>query len=303
MYKNIIIIPPCHTYGDCLSVIGMVYFLLDYYNNIYFWIGSCEKIYLYYDIFFKKCKYYNNRIFIIYNKSPEELINNNSYDTFHICNVLSGYWKEPSVLFKNNKNIDTKYYFNDKNPLNNILEIPEKYLCIPNSHYPPTTIDINHLFYYKLVGLNNIVRMDYFHYERDHDKEDFIKKSILKKYNINNDEKYNIINNIINNIHDKYKFIKNNFKSVIIDFQADCPGLLLKLIEDAETIHLGEGSNVNFIYHCQYKNIMNSNIIINFHIWPHNRCWSEYKLDYAWKMMDMPRLHNWKFIFNKDDAI
>ena len=36
---------------------------------------------------------------------------------------------------------------------------------------------------------------------------------------------------------------------------------------------------------------------INFYVYLRNRNWDNYNLDYAWKMVDEPRLSNWNFIF------
>ena len=41
--------------------------------------------------------------------------------------------------------------------------------------------------------------------------------------------------------------------SIDINNQADCPGYLLKFIEDAEETHLVETCATNFIYHCCVK--------------------------------------------------
>ena len=141
----------------------------------------------------------------------------------------------------------------------------------------------------------------FFNYTRDLEKELTYKRDILKKFNINLDEKYNIVytanKNIDFNVFDKYT--KNNFKYIDINYLVDFPGYLLKLIEDSETINLIEGSTANFIYHCQYKNIIQISKPINLHIWLNNRLWApEYNLCEAWKMMATPQLENWNFIYN-----
>ena len=42
MNKKIILIPPAYAYGDCLSVVSLVYFLLNYYETVYFNIEGTE---------------------------------------------------------------------------------------------------------------------------------------------------------------------------------------------------------------------------------------------------------------------
>lgn len=296
MKKNIILIPPCFTYGDCLSVIGMIHYLLKFYGNVYFYVGNDIKIFNYYLCFFSNDNLFNNRIFIITN--PQSILDNGEYGEYHICNTLTGDWDKANYMFYENKNINKEYYFNDLNPLYNKLNVNEKHKFSPNIHLPNRNIEINHLIYYKLLGLNNSVRMDYFNYERNLEKEIEIKNNILKNFGINKNQNYNIINNPINNNH---KIINNDLPTININFLSECSGNLISLLESAETIHFIEGNNVNFFYHCQYKNIFKYDKKIYFHIWLRNRNWSHpnMNLDYAWKMMNEPKLNNWIYIFEE----
>lgn len=57
--SKIILIPPCYTYGDTLSIVSLAYFLLNYYENVLLGIlgeGDVfyhnEGLYIFYDIFF-----------------------------------------------------------------------------------------------------------------------------------------------------------------------------------------------------------------------------------------------------------
>jgi hypothetical protein len=302
MEKNIIIIPPCFTYGDVLSIISMIYFLTQYYDKVYLYIENNYKICDYYKFFFENCEKFNKSIFIIDNNEIYGMLYNCQFGEYHICNTHTGSWSKPNFMFADIKLVDKKYYFNDVNPLYNYLNIHTKYICYPNGHLPNRNIEINHLFYYKLVGLNNTVRMDFFDYKRNLSQELNYKKDILKKFNINVDEKYNIVytadKNIDINIFNKYT--QNDFKYINIHYLVDFPGWLLKLIEDAETINLVEGSTVNFIYHCQYKNIIQLTKPVNLHIWLNNRSWPQYNMCEGWKMMTTPRLDNWNFIHSDD---
>ena len=76
MEKKIIIIPPCFTYGDILSIISMVYFLTKYYDKVYLYImyeSINYKIINYYKLFFENCEDFNKKIFIIENNQINKL--------------------------------------------------------------------------------------------------------------------------------------------------------------------------------------------------------------------------------------
>ena len=125
-----------------------------------------------------------------------------------------------------------------------------------------------------------------------------MKNNILKKHNVS-DGKYNIINDTENKHNELKQLIRNEHQIINISYLCDNPCYLITLLEDAQSIHFVEGSNVNFFYHAQYKNIFKYNGDINFHIGLRNRNWpsDSMNLDYAWTMMNTPKLDNWKFIF------
>ncbi len=299
--SKIILIPPCFTYGDILSIISMVYFLTNYYDKVFLYIeyvGDHYKICNYFKFLFQNCEKFNKIIFIIENDQIFQILNNCQLGEYHICNAHAGCWSKPNFMFCDIKTIEKKYYFNDLNPISNYLNCDIKYITDPNTHLPNINLEINHLFYYKLVGLNNNVRMDFFNYTRNLSKELICKKDILKKYNMNDDEKYNIVYTASKpvdlNIFNKYT--QNNFKYIDINYLVDFPGLLLKLIEEAETINLIEGSTANFLYHCQYKKIIQLSKPVNLHVWLNNRSWPEYNMCEGWRMLTTPQLENWNFI-------
>jgi len=303
--SKIIVIPPCFTYGDILSIISIVYFLTNHYDKVYLYIsyeGANYKIWDYYNFFFENCEKFNKGIFLVRNNQIYPLLNNSAFGEYHICNTYTDCWTKPNFMLSNIETIDKKYYFNDLNPIYNYLNIPPTYICNPNSHLPNKNMEINHLFYYKLVGLNNNVRMEFFNYTRNLETELTCKKDILKKFNINEDEKYNLVysagKEVNFNIFNKYT--KNNFKYIDINHLVAFPGWLLKLIEDAETINLIEGSTVNFIYHCQYKNIIQLLKPVNLHAWLNNRSWPQYNMCEGWRMMTTPQLKNWNLIHTND---
>ena len=292
-YEKIILLPPCHTYGDCLSVVSMIYFFLDYYDIVYFYINDFS-IKNYYVCYFQWDPNFNKRIFITDN--PETLINDSKFGEYHICNTYTGDWKSNKEEFKNLDKIDKEFYFNESNPVYNKIKIDEKYCTNPNLTLPNKSTETNHIFYYKLVGLNNIVRMNFFNYYRNLEYEKIVKESILNDFGIAPEQKYNIINDPVGvgSI-----ISENNYQTINISNLSSCPGNLLYLIEGAEIICLVEGSNVNFLYHCQYKKIFKYEGQINFFIKFRNRMWDDknMNLDWAWKMMDSPKLDNWNFIF------
>ena len=292
MKKNIILIPPCFSYGDCQSVIGLLYYLLEHYQNVYFYIKDVN-IKKYYELYFSNDKLFNVRIFLIDN--PIGMINNGNFGEYHICNTLTDDWSGPNYLFFDLENINKDYYFNDLNPLYNKLKIDDEYKFYPNKHLPPTKKSINHIFYYELLGLNNNVRMDYFNYSRNLEKESIIKKEVLNNFNCG--DEYNIVNDPIDELEKIKKFIDNDYPIINISNLSDCIGDLILLVEGAKTINFIESNNANFFYHSQYKGIFNCNLKINLHVWLRDRDWENYKLDNAWKMMNYPKLENWNFIF------
>jgi len=289
--RNVILIPPCATYGDCLSVIGILRFLLNYYEKVHFWINDRNDVLNYYNHFFLHDALYCDRIHIV-TRPQDQLLKNCEFGEFDIVNTCTGDWKSAKFDLNSDK---IENYFNDLNPLYNVFDVPIDLQENPNCHLPNQNLEINHLFYNKMLGLNNNVRMNFFHYERNRDTELLHSAKVLQAHGISDKEKYNIINapgrsgeNIVTG---------NSYPVINIDHAAPFPGYLLSLIEGAETINLVEGSNVNFLYHCQYAGIFNYCGNINFLINRRNRSWPEYNLDFAWKMMDTPRLQNWKFFF------
>jgi len=298
-YDKIILIPPHHAYGDIFSVIGLIYYLLEYYNQVFLSINGENEIFKFCEHFFYNEPLLNNRIYL--SSDTDKLIKNSKYDEFHICSTHTGNWTIPSTIYLNESKVRREHYFNDVNPISNFLNISDKYKYYPNKHLPNTELSINHLFYYELIGLNNNVRMDYFSFNRNLEVELTYKKNILKKFNLSNNDKYNIVNVPNNYIDISYvsEKITNGYPIINLHYLSPCVGYLPLLIEDAEEIHLVESINTNFIYHCQYKNIINANKTVFFHIWANNRHWKmeNMNLDFSYKMMETPKLDNWNFIF------
>jgi hypothetical protein len=297
MHENIIIIPQFYSIGDTFSVVGIIFFLLMYYKNIY--LCTQDQTYSYFSHFFDKSPLINNRIFILntLNNELEDKINNGYLGYFHVCNVCNMF---DGLLFYNNEKIDKRFFFYNDNPLSNELPIEEKYKHSPTYRFDQEKPTINHINHYNYVGLNNTVRMDFFHYDRDIEKEKIYKKQILEQNNLTENDKYNIIYSAGQNVDNETlkKYNKNEFLNIDIHNLVDFPGWLFLLIEGAECVNLVEGSTCNFIYQSEYKKIITLKMPVYFHVWLRNRNWMEHmRLIEGWKMMTEPMLPNWTFVY------
>ncbi len=295
MFKNIIVIPPGWTVGDSASVIGLVYYLLNFYEKVHFNITN-----EYFSYFFKNDPLFNKRIFLV--PDVNSILERQESELFHVCNVHTANWQSPSFHFYDHPKIDKAYYFNDLQPLYEKLPIQDLYKSSQKIHlqHNRPELEINHLIYYKLVGLNNKVRMDFFNYVRSLEDEIKIKHDLFKVLNLRTDQEYIVANCPVGSDHvgveslsEFVPRISRDLPVINIHNLTNFPGLLTKLLEDASEIHFVEGSNVNFFYHCQYKNIFRYQKNIYLHRWARNRNWPEYNLDFAWKMYDTPFLDNW----------
>lgn len=288
--------PPCESYGDTFSIIGMVNYFLNYYEKVFIQLKD-GKIIEYFNDFFKSDVLYGDRIFIT--STCGELIDTGEYDEFHFCNLLTLSWDAPQEQYKDSTKINEVHYFNQDNPIYRVLDIPLDHMIKPNKIMPNKIITPNHIFYYELVGLSNTVRMEYFNYTRDIDMEKKYSMELLEKHKLKIGDKYNIINNPITEDEELLKYINNDYPVINLNFAAPCVGFLLDLIEGAEEIHLIEGLNTNFLYHCQYKNIFKYDKTIYLHDWLRRRNWplENMNMDYSYKMFMNPKLKNWDFIF------
>lgn len=287
--SELILIPPCDTYGDVFSIVGMLYFLSNnYYDTIYLYLIG-DHIISFYNLYFEN----NSKIIIINSKNVKKYINSQ----LDICNVHTGSWNNNrnNFILKDCKKI-IKNYFCFNNPFYNVLKIEEKFLTKPNIKLPLKNIETNHEVYYKMLGLNNNVRMDFFDYKRNLEKEKEIEKIAFSKFNIGLDEKYIVVNSYgRNNFLELIK--EKKIKYIDIHNLSNFTGYCLGIIEKSCEINLIEGMNTNFIYHCQYKEIIDiKNIKINLYLKFRNRNWPQFRLDYAYKMYQNPVLENWNFI-------
>lgn len=189
--------------------------------------------------------------------------------------------------------------FNKKNKLGNLYL---DYTLDPFKDPLPS----NPACFYQYLGLSDDIRTQYFYFSRNIDEENslFSKLNLIKEEydvicqppNMAINEKYLTNNNIIN-IH--------NLSPKFTD--------TLKIIENAREIHLVDTSPSLFIYHLQYKNLLDLKEI-NFHSYARmdernctgideTNIFSQYNKYYNNNLrcinaMLTPKLNNWNFIWS-----
>ena len=203
------------------------------------------------------------------------------YDYIDIFNLMINQNKNLNINFQYNH-----FYSNDNKFIEN-FKIDKKY----------TFFDKNELLdngtkHYQNIGLNKEVRLNYFNYQRNLEEENKVINDIINKLNISNN-KYNIIceGNQCDNIKaliDK-KHINNNYPNVNIHNLVPNPLYLIKLLENAEEIHLIENSHCLMVYYLQYKKIMKKNKIF-YHTYSRIRPESQKNF---YNMVLNPKLNNW----------
>lgn len=159
------------------------------------------------------------------------------------------------------------------------------------------TLENNATAFYCAAGIPKNYRLDYFHYERNIESENSFFESL------NLPEKYVVISEYGDNLLDR-NFIRNKDLYVLnINNIAQNYFDIIKVIENAEEVHLLENSTALIVYHLQYKNLMNQ-VKIQFHTYgrrePARRCITEESSNIFMDMMTCPRLKNWNFIYEDD---
>jgi len=259
-------------YGDYLSLNGMTRYLLNFFKKIYYITEHINHIkyieILYNDILDKINIYTYDNIDFILNKNKNNII---------IFNQMLNNNKN-LFLNDNNKNI----YYNCDNNIS-------KYLNNENIIINQKNISNSTSFYFN-NGLNPGIINDYFYFKRNYFEEDKYYNFALNKINISPEDKYIIISEL-NNIKINYDYIvKKNLKTINICNLVEQPLYLIKLLENAEEIHLFEHSNALMIYYLQITNNFNYKNIIYLHLYVRNRGKS------INDMYKFPKLTNWEFI-------
>jgi len=291
LYPNIVVVPPCQTFGDTLTTVPLLFFLLEYYERVHFFLDD-PILFRYHTHFFEKHAFFGTRILLMANAAA---IQAGEYDEYHICNLHTGDWKHSpnNYLLSNIPTVVKEHYFCDRRPLYDFHVIDPKYLCAPNISLPLQNTEINSVVYYKMIGLNGQVRLDYFDYVRNREKEEEIKQEVLRKAGIASGTNYAVI--CSSRIQPAKIAQYVNLPIIDLHCLVEFPGWLFSLIEGSTEIHLVEGCNTNLIYFAQHAGILNiAHLPVYYHIWARERKSDLYKLDWYWKMVE-PRHPNWVF--------
>lgn len=145
--------------------------------------------------------------------------------------------------------------------------------------------------FYTEMGLDPKLRISKFNYERDLESEDNLYKSLNLPLN------YSVVCEMEEEMIDK-KYVSGE----IINLHRLTDNFLntLKIIENANEIHLVENSIALFVYHMQNTNKMKDKKI-NLHAYarkePHRKCDGPDCNNKFLNMLQYPKLDNWNFIW------
>jgi hypothetical protein len=254
-------------YGDYLSYNGMIRYFLKYYNKIYYHYGDNINHKIYLSILYNDIP---NRVIFINTKDIQQIINH--------LNILNAQQHGEDLL----KNDNNKHqYFNGINKITKLLNIEES--------EPNYTLSNSTMFYYK-VGINPDFINNLFYFKRNYDIENIYYEKVLQGNNISKDEKY-ILVSIMNDTKMNGMYIQNkNLKIINICYLVDIPLFIIKLLENAEEIHVVEHSNALMMYYLQVSNNFNYNKTVYMHYYARDR--GKFLID----MYKYPKLSNWIFI-------
>lgn len=145
--------------------------------------------------------------------------------------------------------------------------------------------------FYCELGLNPKMRVKEFYYERDLEKEDELYQSLNLPSN------YSVVCEMNEGMIDK-KYVKEEH---IVNLHRLTDNFMhtLKVIENANDIHLIENSISLFVYHMQHISQMKP-VDIYLHTYarqePHRRCTSPDSDNVYLNMLKCPKLLNWSFV-------
>ena len=260
--------------GDILSLNGMIRFLLKFYNKIFYRVSNpIQQQYirvLYNDIS-------DNRIILYNDDEIQKIINSD-------INILNQMYPECD-LFKNEQNKNN--YFNRHNPISKILGLPDL-----TKQEPPYLLSNSTTFYFTNCGIDPDCCTKNFYYRRNEKIENEVYEYVLKMHGLTKNDKY-IIVSLMPNINLNARYIQNkNLKFINICFLVDIPLYLIKLLENAEEIHVIEHSNALMMYHLQASKNFFYKKKIFMHYYARNR--TKFLID----MYKYPILPNWIFLDN-----
>lgn len=153
------------------------------------------------------------------------------------------------------------------------------------------SVNDNASSFYSSLGLPIEMRIENFHFERLINEEDTLYKSITGST-------YSVICEYTGCYISK-DYINNKN---CINLHRLSPNMLdiIKIIENAEEVHLVENSIALLVYHMQSSNLM-KNIKVNLHAYSrkenHRLCNSENCNNFYLNMLLYPKLKNWNFIY------
>lgn len=145
--------------------------------------------------------------------------------------------------------------------------------------------------FYSEIGIDPKFRITKFDYVRDHEKEDELFNSL------NLPSEYSVICEMEDGMIDK-KYVSGS----VVNLHRICDNFLntLKIIENANEIHLVENSISLFVYHMQNIGKM-KNVLINLHAYSrkenHRKCDGPDCNNKFLNMLKYPQLDNWNFIW------
>lgn len=281
--KNKIYFKPYYGYGDWLSLNGMVRFLSSKYDEVIIITESS-------DITFVKNLYKDDsKVKVIYWYEYQE--SDSSYDYLDLQ-----IWNQS----ENNR----KNYYNRYNQIGNkfgfdVLTIFDE--CYERLESPHNfhneckkLLEDNASSFYVAAGIPKEYKLDKFYYERDYESENQFFESL------NLPEEYVVICDYGDNLIDR-KYIQDKDAHIInINNISEKYFDIIKVIENAKEVHLIENSIALFVYHLQYKKLMND-VQINMHTYARiedcRRCTSSKKSNVYLDMLLNPSLDNWNFIY------
>jgi hypothetical protein len=289
---NSIFVRPYTGYGDWISVNGLIRFLSSKYKEVNLIYDGMS------DEFIKNLYRDDNKIKTI-DYYQVQLNSNLDWDYLDLQTARQS--PPPSSNFYNIFNPIGKKFGLPVHDLKDEWFHPQ-FLIDPTesakfSEESKNILENNASAFYVSAGIPTNYRIDNFYYQRDLDSEN-------KFFNdLNLPQKYVVISEYGENLIDR-QFIKN--KDVpLININNISPKYfdIIKVIENAEEVHLIENSTALLIYHMQYKKLMDS-IEINLHTYARKemvrKCISKDESNIFLDMMRFPELENWKFIYQEN---
>lgn len=275
-------------YGDWISLNGLIRFLSTKYEEVYLISDGS-------DISFVTNLYRDNQKIKV-------------VDSSHLNNVQN--YDYLDLLTARQEVVDSNTYYNMFNQIGVKFGFPKinlksewfypQFITNPTepSNFTEDCKDIlenNASAFYVASGIPKEYRIENFYYQRDYESENTFYE------NLNLPKKYIIISEYGDNLINK-DYIKNKSLPVININQISQNYFdIIKVIENAEEVHLMENSTALMAYHLQYKNIMNLTPI-NLHTYIRTemvrKCTKDIKSNIFLDMLLCPRLKNWNFIYD-----